>query len=111
MALRELLDKATPRPWTLNTFHDFAVGLALNVESPAPRIVFRTGGSGVEGDGLTDARLLAALANNAEAFIELWEATDAANGYIIGGIRDGEPMDLRLAQAVEDLRPLMEGDE
>ena len=125
MTLRELLDKATPRPWKLNpkgtSGYEFS---SINMDDEKGYLVLSVGSVPVGYDGcdhwleferIEDAPLITALANNAEAFIELWEAAEAlrweadydwdenAVNRLVG---EGE-----LKAAVEALRPLMEGDE
>ena len=118
MTLRELLDKATPRPWEIEGYSEDATRVIVT-DTATGRLYIglptATGLDGVWNNPVENAELITALANNAEAFIELWEAAEAlrweadydwdenAVNRLVG---EGE-----LKAAVEALRPLMEGDE
>ena len=99
MKLKDLLDKATPRPWL-----DWAVTISNGKNAHGKLAIL----------GADDAALITTLANNAEAFIELWEAADV----VVEGVRreplqpGDEPIaEDRVLAAVEALRPLMEADD
>ena len=116
MTLREMLEKATPRPWELHrdtsnsytSYHSIqdAQGfLTLCVESKP--VGYDGCDHWLEFHSPTEAELIITLVNNAESFVAMWEA--AAHASCIRD-RRGELLHPRLARVVEALRDLMEGD-